>query len=101
MGLLTQRLEPDFNLRTANILEAQAADKQLWQIIHDLVADSGFSLDDALHEVTQYRSDMQSLLQPGNHVPSQKCVLPSTVVLGKMEQVKMEKENGFPSGIIR
>ena len=64
MGLLTQRQDSDSNLRNANILEAQAADKQLWQIIHDLVTDSNFTLDDALHEVTQYRSDMQSLLQP-------------------------------------
>ena len=34
------------------------------QTIHDLVTDSNFTLDDVLHEVTQYRSDMQSLLQP-------------------------------------
>ena len=80
MGLLTQRQDSDSNLRNANILEAQAADKQLWQTIHDLVTDSGFTLDDALHEVTQYRSDMQSLLQPR---PKPAVRPPPTQIVGK------------------
>ena len=36
----------------------------MWQIIHDLVLDQQFTLDNALHEVTHLRSDMASLLQP-------------------------------------
>ena len=34
MSFLTQRLDSDSGLRTPNVLEAQAADKQLWSIIH-------------------------------------------------------------------
>ena len=64
MGFLTQRLDADSGLRPPNVLEAQAADKALWQMIHDLVLDQQFTLDNAIHEVTHLRSDMASLLQP-------------------------------------
>ena len=64
MGFLTQRLDSDLGLRPPNVLESQAADKALWQMIHDLVIDQKFTLDNALHEVTHLRSDMASLLQP-------------------------------------
>ncbi|CAL1130286.1 unnamed protein product [Cladocopium goreaui] len=64
MGFLTQRLDSDSGLRPPNVLESQAADKALWQMIHDLVIDQKFTLDNALHEVTHLRSDMASLLQP-------------------------------------
>ena len=37
MSYMTQRLEGDSGLRPPNVLEAQAADKALWQLIHDLV----------------------------------------------------------------
>ena len=70
MSFLTQRLDSDSGLRTPNVLEAQAADKQLWSIIHDLVMDQGFTLDNALHEITQLRTDMASLLQPRPKVSS-------------------------------
>jgi len=52
MGFMTQRLDGDSGLRHPNVLEAQAADKALWQLIHDLVLDQQFSLDNAIHEVT-------------------------------------------------
>jgi hypothetical protein len=64
MGFMTQRLDGDSGLRHHNVLEAQAADKALWQLIHDLVLDQQFSLDNASHEVTHLRSDMASLLEP-------------------------------------
>ena len=64
MGFLTQRLDADSGLRPPNVLEAQAADKALWQMIHDLVLDQQFTLDNAIHEVTHLRSDMASFLQP-------------------------------------
>ena len=64
MGFLTQRLDADSGLRPPNVLESQAADKALWQMIHDLVLDQQFTLDNAIHEVTHLRSDMASLLQP-------------------------------------
>ena len=57
MGFLTQRLDADSGLRPPNVLEAQAADKALWQMIHDLVLDQQFTLDNAIHEVTHLRSD--------------------------------------------
>ena len=64
MGFLTQRLDSDLGLRPPNVLESQAAMEALWQMIHDLVIDQKFTLDNALHEVTHLRSDMASLLQP-------------------------------------
>ena len=70
MSFLTQRLDGDSGLRTPNVLEAQAADKQLWNLIHELVLDQGFTLDNALHEVTHLRADMASLLQPRAKVTS-------------------------------
>jgi hypothetical protein len=70
MSYMTQRLEGDSGLRPPNVLEAQAADKALWQLIHDLVLDQQFTLDNAIHEVTHLRSDMASLLQPRPKVTS-------------------------------
>ena len=64
MGFMTQRLDGDSGLRHPNVLEAQAADKALWQLLHDLVLSQQFSLDNAIHKVTHLRSDMASLLQP-------------------------------------
>ena len=50
MGFLTQRLDSDSGLRPPHVLESQAADKALLQMIHDLVIDQKFTLDNALHE---------------------------------------------------
>ena len=77
MGFLTQRLDSDSGLRTPNVLESQAADKALWQVIHDLVVDQQFTLDNALHEVTHLRSDMASLLQPRPRITSRPSPSPS------------------------
>ena len=74
MGFLTQKFDNDSNLRTANVLEAQSADRQLWQVIYDLVVDEQWSLNDALNEVTVLRSDMASLLQP--RPKTQKVTIP-------------------------
>lgn len=63
LGFITQRYDQDTGLRTPNIMEAQAADKHLWAIIGELVMDKGWSLDQALHEMTYIRSDMAMLLQ--------------------------------------
>ncbi|CAL1156376.1 unnamed protein product, partial [Cladocopium goreaui] len=46
-------LDADSGLRPPNVLEAQAADKALWQMIHDLVLDQQFTLDNAIHEDLQ------------------------------------------------
>eukprot|EP00435_Cladocopium_sp_Y103_P070119 s177_g34.t1 len=45
MSFLIQSLEADSGLRTPRVLEAQAADKALWQLIHD---DQQFTLDNAI-----------------------------------------------------
>lgn len=50
-------------LRCATITEAQAADRQIWSIIRDIMSERGWSLDDTLHEVTHIRHDLPALLQ--------------------------------------
>lgn len=92
MSLMTQRLDGESGLRPPSILEAQAADKQLWQIIHDLVLDQGFSLDNALHEVTHLRSDMASLLQPRAKAVS-KGAAPSSMPFNPSSKGKGKSKN--------
>ena len=60
---LTQKVDPDSGLRTATILECQAADRQIWQQISDLMLDRNWSMDDALYEFANIRHDLPSLLQ--------------------------------------
>lgn len=69
LSYLTQRVDGDTNLRTATVLESQAADKHVWSIIADLINDHGWNLDDALHEVTFIRNDLPSMLQLRPKVP--------------------------------
>lgn len=64
MSLISTKLDPELGLRHVTVLEAQAADRQLWGVIHELMAEKGWTLNDALHEVTAIRSDMMNLLQP-------------------------------------
>lgn len=64
MSLISSRLDNDLGLRHVTALEAQAADRHLWTIMHDLMVDKGWTLNDCLHEITTLRSDMMSLLQP-------------------------------------
>ncbi|CAE7273551.1 unnamed protein product, partial [Symbiodinium sp. KB8] len=45
-------------------MEAQAADKRCWELIAELVNLHNWKLDDALHELSEVRSDMSSLLAP-------------------------------------
>ena len=82
IGFLTQRLDSDSGSRPPNVLESQAADKALWQMIHDLVLDQKFTLDNALHKVTHLRSDMAPLLQPrpkvSNRQPQPSSSAPTT-----------------------
>ena len=48
------------------VLEAELldADRKLWHSIAGLVEDQKFTLDEALHEFTNVRGDVHSLLQP-------------------------------------
>ena len=63
LSFLTQRYDQETGLRSPNIMEAQAADKHLWFVMGELVMDKGWSLDQALHEMTYIRSEMAMLLQ--------------------------------------
>ncbi|CAE7460658.1 unnamed protein product, partial [Symbiodinium sp. CCMP2456] len=56
-----------FNL--INQLLTLAADKRAWQLIVELVNIHAWKLDDALHEVTQVRADLSTLLAPRAHIP--------------------------------
>lgn len=69
ISMLTQRVSADTGLRTASVLEAQAADRQIWGTIADLVNDRKWSFDQALHEMTHIRSDLSTLLQLRPRIP--------------------------------
>ena len=68
LQLCFTKYEPASNLRGPTSLEAQAADKRAWEILSDLVNQHAWKLDDALHEVSEVRSDLASLLAPRPHV---------------------------------
>ena len=61
--LATQSMAPDSGLRTVNTSELLQADRKLWGELAALHSE-GWSLDEALHEMTKVRSDMHALLQP-------------------------------------
>ncbi|CAE6949096.1 mfsd7-A, partial [Symbiodinium sp. CCMP2456] len=52
----------DHSLRTVTTTELVAADRKLWQELSTMHS-SGWTLDDALHEITTVRSDIGNLLQ--------------------------------------
>ena len=63
LKLAFQKQAADSGLRSPNVHEMQWADKEAWRCISDL-ANSGWSLDDALHEVVQVRCILHIHLQP-------------------------------------
>ena len=63
LKLAFQRPAAESGLRSPNVHEMQSADKEAWRCISD-VANSGWSLDDALHEVVQVRCILHMYLQP-------------------------------------
>ena len=63
--------EPAAGLRAPNGAEAMAADQKLWQSIARLFNREGWSMDNAIHEVSVARADMQqALLMPRPLPPS-------------------------------
>ena len=64
LSYLTVRLDPELGLRVPSVLEAQAADRSLWNSISELMNERSWSLDDCLHEFTHIRADLSVLLQP-------------------------------------
>lgn len=71
IGLMTAKIDPDTGLRNPTILEAQAADKALMSIACELVQEREWSFDDAIHEVTCIRAEINTLLQPRPRLPKQ------------------------------
>ena len=61
--LATQSLGQDSGLRTVHTAELLQADRKLWSELAALHSE-GWSLDQALREMTKVRSDMHALLQP-------------------------------------
>ena len=71
INLMTTRLEAETGLRNPTILEAQSADKTLMTIACELVLEKQWSFDDAIHEVTCIRAEINTLLQARPRLPRQ------------------------------
>ena len=71
INLMTTKMDSETGLRNPTILEAQSADKSLMTIACDLVMEKGWSFDDAIHEVTFIRAEINTLLQPRPRLPKQ------------------------------
>ena len=54
---------PELGLRPPTFSEVQAADKQNWKDIFNLVDVEGWPMEDSLHELSTVRSDVGTLLQ--------------------------------------
>ena len=61
--LATQSLAAGSGLRTVSTQELLQADRKIWYEIASMHAE-GWTLDQALHEITKIRSDFPALLQP-------------------------------------
>ncbi|CAE7249514.1 unnamed protein product [Symbiodinium sp. CCMP2456] len=64
----TQNLPAETGLRAVNLHELLHADRKLWHEIASLHS-QGWTLDDAMHELSNVRSDMHALLQPRARPP--------------------------------
>ena len=64
LELCTQTWQPGHGLRNVTAEELLDADRKLWHSIAGLVEDQKFTLHEALHEFTNVRGDVHSLLQP-------------------------------------
>lgn len=88
MSLLTQRVDSESGLRTANVVESQAADRQVWRIMCDLMNDRNWTMDNALHEMTHIRHDLPGLLQLRPKIPKQPPTWTSSSILSSPKGVK-------------
>lgn len=103
ISLLTQRVSADTGLRTATVLEAQTADRQIWGTISGLVNDQHWTFDQALHEMTHVRSDLSVLLQLRPKIPKAVTSASSSSSSwqpkgGKGKGKSGGKQKGKPSG---
>ena len=94
LNLMTVKLDAETGLRNPTILEAQSADKALMTIVCDLVMEKGWGFDDALHEVTFIRAEINTLLQARPKLPKQTFQrLEGTYPKG---QGKFSRSNPYP-----
>ena len=71
INLMTTRLEAETGLRNPTILESQSADKTLMTIACDLVMEKQWNFDDAIHEITFIRAEINTMLQARPRLPKQ------------------------------
>ena len=71
LDICAQSLAADSGLRTVNTHELLNADRKLWNEISSLHSE-GWTLDEALREMTSVRADIHALLQPRARPPMQK-----------------------------
>ena len=71
INLMTTKMDSETGLRNPTILESQSADKILMTIACDLVTEKQWSFDDAIHEITFIRAEINTLLQPRPRLPRQ------------------------------
>lgn len=82
----------DSDLRTPTVLEAQSLDKAIWNAISDLM-DKGWSMDDAVHELTVICNDLPSLLQARPR-PAKSTPPPSSPSFSRPETSKGKTKGG-------
>ena len=68
---MTAKYESETGLRNPTILESQSADKALMGIAFELVLERQWTVDDAIHEVTFIRAEINTLLQARPRLPKQ------------------------------
>ena len=71
LDICAQSLASDSGLRTVNTHELLNADRKLWNEISSLHSE-GWTLDEALREMTSIRADIHALLQPRARPPPPK-----------------------------
>ena len=64
LSLYTKQYDEASGLRAPNLAEAMAADRDIFEKTFELVNERDWSLDDALHEISEVRSEMSVQLQP-------------------------------------
>ena len=64
LALHTNSLHPSLGLRGPTLIEAREADRVLWLRIFSLVDEQNWSFEQALHELTIVRGDLDVLMQP-------------------------------------
>lgn len=94
VSMLTQRGSADTGLGAASVIEAQAADRQIWGTMAELVNERQWSFDQALHELTHVRSDLAVLLQLRPKVPKAIASSTSSFELAAQRRERQRQRHG-------